>query len=141
MKRIACYSFLFCKEVMNFSDYIYVDDYAFDNFDKIKENMDKRKKLITDTFFVINLNEYTSKLEFNEWMFLLQRHYKENPPLIVGLAKDYDSARDLTCHMIENCMIKVGNLDYIAYLATLPSIGEDSEKPKLLKISGGKMYV
>ena len=105
----------------------------------IKENMDKRKKIIVDSFFVIILNEYTSKLEFTEWMFLLQRHYKENPPMIVGLAKDYESAEALTCHMIENCMIKVKNLDYIAYLASLPEL-TDEEKPKLLKISGGKMY-
>ena len=112
---------------MVFSDYIYVDEYAYSNFDKIKENIDKRKKIIVDSFFVIILNEYTSKLEFTEWMFLLQRHYKENPPMIV------------TCHMIENCMIKVKSLDYIAYLASLPEL-TDEEKPKLLKISGGKMY-
>ncbi len=125
---------------MIFSDYIYVDDYAYDNFDKIKENIEKRKKIILDSFFVIVLNEYTSKLEFTEWMFLLQRHFKENPPLIVGLAKDYSSAEELTCHMIENCMIKVGNLDYIAYLASLPPIEEGIVLPKMLKISGGKMY-
>ena len=124
---------------MVFSDYIYVDEYAYSNFDKIKENMDKRKKIIVDSFFVIILNEYTSKLEFTEWMFLLQRHYKENPPMIVGLAKDYESAETLTCHMIENCMIKVKSLDYITYLASLPEL-TDEEKPKLLKISGGKMY-
>ena len=124
---------------MVFSDYIYVDEYAYSNFDKIKENIDKRKKIIVDSFFVIILNEYTSKLEFTEWMFLLQRHYKENPPMIVGLAKDYESAEKLTCHMIENCMIKVKSLDYIAYLASLPEL-TDEEKPKLLKISGGKMY-
>ncbi|MBQ2183825.1 MAG: hypothetical protein II399_04245 [Lachnospiraceae bacterium] len=125
---------------MNFSDYIYVDDYCFSKFDEIKENMEKRKKIITDPFFVIILNEYTSKLEFCDWMFLLQRHYKNNPPLIVGLAKDYDSAEELTCHMIENCLIKVGNLDYIAYLASLPEIEEGCVLPKMLKISGGKMY-
>ncbi len=124
---------------MVFSDYIYVDEYAYSNFGKIKENIDKRKKIIVDTFFVIILNEYTSKLEFTEWMFLLQRHYKENPPMIVGLAKDYESAETLTCHMIENCMIKVKSLDYIAYLASLPEL-TDEDKPKLLKISGGKMY-
>lgn len=125
---------------MIFSDYVYVDEYAYSNFDKIKENIDKRKKIITETFFVIILNEYTSKLEFTEWMFLLQHHYKENPPMIVGLAKDYESAEELTCHMIENCMIKVKNLDYIAYLASLPEIDEGEVLPKLLKISGGKMY-
>ena len=124
---------------MVFSDYIYVDEYAYLNFVKIKDNMDKRKKIIVDSFFVIILNEYTSKLEFTEWMFLLQRHYKENPPMIVGLAKDYESAETLTCHMIENCMIKVKSLDYIAYLASLPEL-TDEDKPKLLKISGGKMY-
>lgn len=124
---------------MVFSDYIYVDEYAYSNFDKIKENIDKRKKIIVDSFFVIILNEYTSKLEFTEWMFLLQRHYKENPPMIVGLAKDYESAETLTCHMIENSMIKVKSLDYIAYLASLPEL-TDEDKPKLLKISGGKMY-
>lgn len=125
---------------MIFSDYVYVDEYAYSNFDKIKENIDKRKKIITETFFVIILNEYTSKLEFTEWMFLLQHHYKENPPMIVGLAKDYESAEELICHMIENCMIKVKNLDYIAYLASLPEIDEGEVLPKLLKISGGKMY-
>ena len=125
---------------MLFSDYIYVDEYCFNKFDEIKENIEKRKKIIVDSFFVIMLNEYNSQLEFTEWMFLLQRHYKENPPLIVGLAKDYDSAEELTCHMIENCLIKVKNLDYIEYLASLPKLNEDETLPKLLKISGGKMY-
>ena len=36
-------------------------------------------------------------------------------------------------------MIKVKSLDYIAYLASLPEL-TDEDKPKLLKISGGKMY-
>ena len=125
---------------MDFSDYVYVDDYCFSNFDKIKENIDSRKKMITDSFFVVILNEYTSKLEFTEWMFLLQGHYKKRPPLIVGLAKDYDSAEELISHMIQNCLIKVGSLDYISYLASLPEIDKDSTIPKLLKISGGKMY-
>lgn len=125
---------------MIFSDYIYVDDYCFSRFGEIKENIEKRKKIISDSFFVIILNEYTSKLEFTEWMFLLQRHYKENPPMLVGLAKDYESAEKLVCHMIENCMIKVGDLDYIAYLASLPKIDNKDEIPKLLKISGGKLY-
>ncbi len=125
---------------MLFSDYIYVDEYCFNKFDEIKENIEKRKKIIVDSFFVIMLNEYNSQLEFTERMFLLQRHYKENPPLIVGLAKDYESAQELTCHMIENCLIKVKNLDYIEYLASLPKLEEDEPLPKLLKISGGKMY-
>lgn len=124
---------------MIFSDYIYVDDQCFSKFDEIKENIEKRKKIIVDSFFVIILNEYTSNLEFTEWMFLLQRHYKENPPMIVGLAKDYESAETLTAHMIQNCLIKVGSLDYIAYLASLPELTEE-EKPKLLKISGGMMH-
>ena len=124
---------------MIFSDYIYVDDQCFSKFDEIKENIEKRKKIIADSFFVIILNEYTSNLEFTEWMFLLQRHYKENPPMIVGLAKDYESAETLTAHMIQNCLIKVGSLDYIAYLASLPELTEE-EKPKLLKISGGMMH-
>ena len=124
---------------MIFSDYIYVDDQCFSKFDEIKENIEKRKKIIVDSFFVIILNEYISNLEFTEWMFLLQRHYKENPPMIVGLAKDYESAETLTAHMIQNCLIKVGSLDYIAYLASLPELTEE-EKPKLLKISGGMMH-
>ena len=124
---------------MIFSDYIYVDDQCFSKFDEIKENIEKRKKIIIDSFFVIILNEYTSNLEFTEWMFLLQRHYKENPPMIVGLAKDYESAETLTAHMIQNCLIKVGSLDYIAYLASLPELTEE-ERPKLLKISGGMMH-
>ena len=124
---------------MIFSDYIYVDDQCFSKFDEIKENIEKRKKIIVDSFFVIILNEYTSNLEFTEWMFLLQRHYKENPPMIVGLAKDYESAETLTAHMIQNCLIKVGSLDYIAYLASLPELTEE-EKPQLLKISGGMMH-
>ena len=125
---------------MQFSDYIYVDDYASNNFDKLSDILKKRKKLIPEMFYVIILNEYTSKIEFFEAMFLLQRHYKEYNPMVVGLAKDYDSAQILSCHMIENCMIKVKDLDYIAYLASLPQIDNEDDKPKLLKISGGKMY-
>jgi hypothetical protein len=42
--------------------------------------------------------------------------------------------------MVENCMIKVKDLDYIAYLSSLPEISEDEVLPKMLRISGGKMY-
>jgi len=125
---------------MIFSDYLYVDEECFNKFDELKEKIEKRTKIIIDPFYVIILNEYTSKLEFMEWMYLLQRHYKENPVMIVGLAKDYDSAMELTNHMIKNCIIKVGDLDYISYLASLPVIDENSQTPKLLKISGGQMY-
>lgn len=124
---------------MIFSDYLYVDDYCSNHYDDISKRIRERKKIIEESFFAIILNEYTSKLEFTEWMFLLQRHYKVREPIIVGLAKDYDSAEMLTSHMIQNCLIKVGSLDYLSYLASLPEL-EDEDKPKLLRISGGKMY-
>lgn len=123
---------------MNFSDYIYVDDYAYNKYDEIEKIIVQRKRFVEDSFFAIILNEYTSKLEFEEWVYLQQRHYRLNPPTLVGLAKDYDSAEKLVCYMIKNCLNKVGTLDYIAYLASLPEL--EDKGPKLLKISGGKLY-
>ena len=40
------------------------------------------------------------------------------------------------CSMIKLCLNKVGSLDYISYLASLPAINEE-DKPKLLHVSGG----
>ena len=125
---------------MQFADYIYVDDYGYNNFETIKEHIEKRKKYIPNPFYVLILNEYNSQIEFMEFMYLLQQHYKKREPLIVGIAETYESAELLACHMVENCMIKVKDLDYIAYLSSLPEISEDEVLPKLLRISGGKMY-
>lgn len=121
---------------MIFADYVYVDDYGKSNFESIKKLIEKNKKYIEKSFYVVILNEYSSKLEFEDYLFIMQGHYKKRPPIIVGIAKDYNSAEKLVCSMIKLCLNKVGSLDYISYLASLPAINEE-DKPKLLHVSGG----
>lgn len=122
---------------MNIADYLYVDDYACEKYNDIEKIIVDNRKYVEDSFYAVILNEYTSKLEFEEWVYLQQRHYKLNPPILVGLARDYDSAEKLVCSMIKNCIDNIGSLDYIAYLASMPELEEDG--PVLMKVSGGKI--
>ncbi len=123
---------------MDFASHIYVDDYAYRKYKKIAKIINKKKRYIEQSFYAVVLNEYTSKLEFEDWLFLMQRHYEKRPPLIVGLAKDYDYAEWLCAHMIKDCIDKTGSLDYISYLAMIDCEEETSEeKPQLIRISGG----
>lgn len=121
---------------MNFADYIYVDDYAYGKYKKIENIIVNQKKYVEESFYAIILNEYTSKIEFEEWVYLQQRHYKLNPPTLVGLAKDYDSAQNIACIMVKTCIQEIGKLDYIAYLASLP---ECEDETNLILVSGGKI--
>lgn len=123
---------------MDFASFIYVDSYAYRKYKKLSKIISKRKRYSKDSFFVIVLNEYSSRIEFEEWFYLLQRHYEQKPPVLVGLAQDYDSAEKLCCRMIYDCISKVGKLDYVTFLSLLEAENGDSVKNTvLIKDPGG----
>lgn len=121
---------------MKFSDYVYVDKYCDKKFDSLFDIISKNKKCVDPSFFAIILNEYSSNIEFEDYVFLQQKHYEKRPPIIVGLAKDYSSAQTLVSTMVADCLKKVGSIDYISFLASLPQKKQDSDKPILLKAGG-----
>lgn len=119
---------------MDFASYVYIEKSMYRKFKKIKKIVTKRKKYIKDPFYAIILNEYNSQLEFENYIYLQQLHYVKRPPIVVGIAEDYNGARELCAHMVHDCIKEIGTLDYIAYLSALENNNSNSkESPVLLK--------
>lgn len=126
---------------MYFAGLIYTDDFCFKNMKKIRNIIESGKRYVDPSFYCIVLNEYNSQIEFLNYIYLQQKHFKDNPPLLIGLAKDYDEASKLVSYMVKNCFDKIGCLDYISYLASFPEVTNLScDEPQIIKISGGKAH-
>lgn len=119
---------------MDFASYVYIDRSMCRRFKKIKKIVTKRKRYLRRPFYAVILNEYNSKLEFENYIYLQQPHYARRDTVIVGIADNYEYARELCMHMVHDCIEKVGTLDYLTYLSMLekenPSV---KESPVLIK--------
>lgn len=112
---------------MNFASFLYIDESMCKRFKKIKKIVEKRKKFLKDPFYAVILNEYSSKLEFENYIYLQQPHYDRRETIIVGIADNYDSAKELCMHMVHDCLEKVGSLDYLTYLSILETENPDEK--------------
>lgn len=126
---------------MLYAGLIYTDEFCYKNMKKIRENIDSGRKYVDPPFYCIVLNEVTSKIEFENYVYLQQKHFKDNPPLLIGLAKDYDEAGKIVSYMVKDCFDKIGCLDYISYLASFESVDNlMTDDPEIIKVSGGKAH-
>lgn len=66
--------------------------------------------------YLIVLSEGSSQLEIYHNIFLRQWYYKENPPLIIGIAGDHKEAVDLVCRITEETLEETGKADLKGYL-------------------------
>lgn len=68
--------------------------------------------------YLIVLAEGNGQLEIYHNIFLRQWYYKENPPLIIGIAGDHKEAVELVCRITEEALEKTGKADLKGYLKT-----------------------
>ena len=66
--------------------------------------------------YLIVLAEGNGQLEIYHNIFLQQWYFKENPPLIIGIAGDHKEAVELVCRITEEALEKTGNADLKNYL-------------------------
>lgn len=66
-------------------------------------------------FLLVMVGE-NSQLEIHHNIFLQQWYYKENPPLIIGIAGSHDEAVELVCRITEEALEKTGTADLKEYI-------------------------
>lgn len=101
-----------------FSRQLYVDEYASKNFRSISRKI--RNGEYPSGTFVIVLSKTGGRVEYYDCKALKQKYYKEtgNYPLIIGLAQNMESARNIVIAIIEETVAKTGNADVKSYLKT-----------------------
>ena len=67
--------------------------------------------------FIVVLSEGSAQLEIFHSIFLQQWYYKENPPMIIGIAGSHEEAVELVCQITKEAVEKTGKADLKSYLA------------------------
>lgn len=100
---------MFCRQ-------LYMDEHTSKNFQSIRRKF--RAGQYPSGTFVIILSKTSGRVEYFDCKAFKQKYYKEtgNYPLIVGLAKNKESAEKIIIKMIEETVEKTGNADVKAYL-------------------------
>ncbi len=99
-----------------FSRQLYLDEYTSKNFNSL------RKKIRNHNFpsgtYVIVLSKNSGRVEYFDCKAFKQKYYKETEdyPLIIGMAQNADSAKNIVVQIIEECVDKTGNADVKTYL-------------------------
>lgn len=83
--------------------------------DKIKKKLESRPLL--SGIFLITLSENESdQLDIYEAKLLAQGYYRRNPPVVVGLAGNYDEAVGLVEQLVRECLKARGDCALKEYL-------------------------
>lgn len=69
-------------------------------------------------FYVLTLEEGSNQLAIYPAYCLQQPFYKKFPPVIVGLAKDYEEAQALVIRIAEDSMAQTGECNLKDYLCS-----------------------
>lgn len=97
---------------MKFYKYLYVGD-TIKNLPKIKWKL----KHHAGTFvYVITIAQGSGQLEIFHSAYLKQRYFRYHPPVIVGIASDYDEAVQLIVQITQECLDKTGACNLKEYL-------------------------
>lgn len=99
-----------------FSRQLYLDEYTSKNFNSL------RKKIRNHNFpsgtYVIVLSKNSGRVEYFDCKAFKQKYYNEteNYPLIIGMAKNAECAKNIVIQIIEECVKITGNADVQSYL-------------------------
>jgi len=99
---------MFCRQ-------LYMDEETSKEFKTIRRKFKSEK--YPSGIYVIVLSKNSGRVEYFDCKAFKQKYYKEtgNYPLIIGLAKNKDSAEHIVVKMIEEIVEKTGNADIKAY--------------------------
>lgn len=100
---------MFCRQ-------LYVDKYVSEHFHSIRRKF-KDGKYPSGTFVIV-LSKNSGRVEYYDCKAFKQKYYEQtgNYPLIIGLAQNMDSARNIVIKMIEEAVEQTGNADVKTYL-------------------------
>lgn len=99
---------------MKFYKHLFLGDIELDKKKKICTSL-RRRKILYDIHVVI-LGTGTNQLEFFHNAYLRQAYYKKNPPYIVGIAKNKDSAINLIEVITNYVLNETGNVNIKEYI-------------------------
>lgn len=97
---------------MKFYKYLYIGD-TVTNPAKIK------RKLKLHAFakgYVITIAKGADQLEIYQSAYLKQKYYRYHPPIIIGIASDYEEALQIVLQITQECIEQNGNCNLKEYL-------------------------
>ena len=99
-----------------FSRQLYLDEQTSKDFHDLRRKFKSEK--YPSGIYVIVLSKTSGRVEYFDCKAFKQKYYKEtgNYPLIIGLAKNKDSAENIAIKLIEETVEKTGNADVRTYL-------------------------
>ncbi len=97
---------------MKFYKYLYIGD-TVTNPAKIKW---KLKHHAGVNVFVITIAPGPDQLEIFHSAYLKQMYYRHHPPIIVGIASNYEEAVGIVVEITQECLDAVGNCNLKEYL-------------------------
>ncbi len=99
---------MFCRQ-------LYLDEHTSKDFKNIRRKF--REGKYPSGTFVIVLSKTSGRVEYFDCKAFKQKYYQEtgNYPLIIGLAKNKDSAENIVIKIIEETVEKTGNADVKDY--------------------------
>lgn len=115
---------MFCRQ-------LYLDEVTSKKFNSIRRKF-RNEKYPSGTY-AITLSKTSGRVEYFDCKAFKQKYYKEtgNYPMIIGLAKNADSAQNIVVEIIQEAYEQTGNADVKAYL---------KEKADVLQKSYFKKY-
>lgn len=97
---------------MKFYKYLYIGDTVKDS-SKVKRRLKQHAGVQA---FVINMAVGDGQLEIMHSAFLKQRYYRKHPPIVVGIAGNYEEAVQLIVKITMECVETTGNCNLKEYL-------------------------
>ncbi len=102
---------------MLFHKKLYLDDEISKDKRKILSKL-KHNKLTFNVYVMVLADSECDQLEIYPSYVLLQKIYKEKELMVVGLASEMGSAKDLLVKMTEDCLRETGNVSLKEYFRT-----------------------
>lgn len=97
---------------MKFYKYLYIGD-TVTNPQKIKW---KLKHHAGVQVYVITTAPFADQLEIFHSAYLKQRYYRYHPPIIIGIASNYEEAMQIILKITQECVDATGNCNLKEYL-------------------------
>lgn len=97
---------------MKFYKYLYVGD-TIKNVSRIKR---KLKAHAGVQVYVITVAKGPDQLELFHGAYLKQRYFRYHPPVVVGIASDYDEGVQVIMRITEECFAHTGTCNLKGYL-------------------------
>lgn len=97
---------------MKFYKYLYIGDTVKEP-NKIKRKLKRHAGLM---IYIICIAQGADQLEIFHSAYLKQKYYRYHPPVIVGIASNYEEAVEIIVRITKECLKKTGGCNLKEYL-------------------------